>query len=319
MKLKLITSPWDDAFIEFLKQIDQEALIVSPYITKEALQLLTTVGNKHHSKKFRIFTDINADSLMYGSLDVEAIEIFSKNFPDTVVKHLPELHAKVYIADQHTAIVTSGNLTHSSLSSNLEYGVQITDEKQVGLIKKNLLDYENKWGVHLSKEDLIELSKVSKQFKELKKSNDTTYNQPEIMALKKQITQKLNNEADRQAKQKGGSKYQWRIENGSWHLEHIGAQMVLNVVGALLDSDSNNFKKLSGKELTTNVHRASLYPPGSKKNSTKFLAVPRHDDYVVYPYASGTSAYAKRCMKYGERCEIGVEVKLLSQSKFFHT
>ena len=69
--------------------------------------------------RIKIIAKIDSISMLHKPLDVEAIEKFCRRFPETKVKHLLGLHAKVYVADDHTAIVTSGNLTSSSLSRNL--------------------------------------------------------------------------------------------------------------------------------------------------------------------------------------------------------
>jgi hypothetical protein len=51
------------------------------------------------------------------------------------------LHAKVYIADESSAIVTSGNLTASGLYRNKEYGVEIKERQLVGQIRSDLQEF----------------------------------------------------------------------------------------------------------------------------------------------------------------------------------
>ena len=56
----------------------------------------------------------------------------------------------------------------------------------------------------------------------------------------------------------------WRIEGGDWHEEQAASQMVLNVAGALLTRDPMNVDRLTGDAVSSNLHPASRYPPGSK-------------------------------------------------------
>lgn len=104
--------------------------------------------------------------------------------------------------------------------------------------------------------------------------------------------------------------FRWRIEDGLWHTERVGSRMVLNVTGALLSMSPANTERLQGEAISANIHPASRYRPGRKVGSILLSAVPRHEDWVLNPYAQNDSAYAERCRKLGERCEVRVQVKL---------
>jgi hypothetical protein len=60
-------------------------------------------------------------------------------FPNFSVIHMPSLHAKVFIADEKRAIITSGNLTDGGLRRNCEYGVSIRTPR---LVKEVRHDFE---------------------------------------------------------------------------------------------------------------------------------------------------------------------------------
>ena len=112
-----------------------------------------------------------------------------------------------------------------------------------------------------------------------------------------------------------GSAFRWRIEDGPWHTENVASQMVLNVAGALLSRDPANVGRLSGQAISSNVHSAKRYPPGTTAGTLTLRAVPGHDQYVVYPYEQDYPTSAKRCRKMGERCDVRVEVELDGSSK----
>ena len=104
------------------------------------------------------------------------------------------------------------------------------------------------------------------------------------------------------------SRISWRIGDGPWYAEDAASQMVLNVAAALLSRDPANAERLSGEAISSNVHPASRYPPGTAAGSLTMRAVPGHEEYVLYPYEQDYARSAARCRKMGERCGVTVEV-----------
>ena len=107
----------------------------------------------------------------------------------------------------------------------------------------------------------------------------------------------------------------WRIGDGPWHEEIWASQMVLNVARALLSLDSANAERLSGEAISSNLHPASRYPPGTTVGSLTMRAVPDHDEYVLYPYRQDYRASAEHCRKMGGRCGATVEVKFEEKTR----
>ena len=127
--MQLIRSPWAEAFFDFGRTIRSEAIVAAPFIGAGPLDYLSSAVNRHNPPKIELITNFSVDSLLHGTVDVEAVAGFSKMLPSVTVKNLPGLHAKAYIADDNLAIITSGNMTLASLYRNYEYGVQITDSE----------------------------------------------------------------------------------------------------------------------------------------------------------------------------------------------
>ena len=115
------------------------------------------------------------------------------------------------------------------------------------------------------------------------------------------------------------SRFSWRIADGRLHAEDTASQMVLNVTAALLSRDPANSERLSGDAVSSNVHPASRYPPGTVAGTLTMRAVPGHEDHVLYPYDQDYPTSAERCRKMGERCGVAVEVEFedASQSRAF--
>ena len=102
----------------------------------------------------------------------------------------------------------------------------------------------------------------------------------------------------------------WRIGDGQWREETVASQMVLNVTGALLSLDSGNAEKLRGHAISSSVHPASRYPPGTAVGTMTMRAVPGHAGWVMYPYARTYRESADYCRTLGERCDMKVEVEV---------
>ena len=138
--------------------------MVAPFITKEPLEQMSAILHRINPPKVSILTNLAVDSMLQGSIDVNAIASFCKQNPFTTVRHLPGLHAKAYVADDHLAIITSGNLTNSSLNRNYEYGVQITDTNIVKRISQDLQEYGN-LGSEVSITELEQVAEISEALK----------------------------------------------------------------------------------------------------------------------------------------------------------
>ena len=107
----------------------------------------------------------------------------------------------------------------------------------------------------------------------------------------------------------------WRIGDRAWHEESSASQMLLSVAAALLSLDPKNAERLSGEAISSNLHLATRYPPGTTAGTLTMRAVPGHEDYVLYPYRQDYRASAEHCRKMGERCGVKVEVEFEDKSR----
>lgn len=165
--LTLRSSPFRSHLEKVLHGARQELLIASPYIkTREAEWACEqVVGNgKGNSLHLRVLTDIRSANVLAGSLDLGALRFFQSNVANCEIINLPRLHAKVYVADDDCALVTSANLTPSGLDRNLEYGVAITDADTVRQVRQDLERYAS-LGSALNVQRISELEAVAKDLK----------------------------------------------------------------------------------------------------------------------------------------------------------
>jgi len=142
--VRLCSRPLRAALAEVVHSAREELLIASPYIKEtEARWVCDQLRDTGSSRPcmVRVLTDIRSDSILAGSLDLEALEIFRNQHGQSQVVSLPRLHAKVYVADTRRALVTSANLTPSGLDGNFEYGVSLEDPVLVQRVRRDLEAY----------------------------------------------------------------------------------------------------------------------------------------------------------------------------------
>lgn len=158
--INLLRSPWDTELLQLLSMPREFLLVASPFITRTIADWVGDhLSRNVSSAKLQILclTNLRMESILSGSLELEGLANLGQAFPGFVPIHLPALHAKVFIADQKYAIVTSGNLTHGGLRANYEYGVAIRTSKLVRVVRKDFEGYAT-LGARLRLDELTSLA-----------------------------------------------------------------------------------------------------------------------------------------------------------------
>jgi hypothetical protein len=188
-----IMSPWTTTFDDFVASIEESAIIAAPFITQPGVQRLVKGLQSKPSVNLAVLTSLNAHSLTEKLCDSGALSWLCREVPNTTVKHIRYLHAKSYVADGHTAIVTSANLTGGGLSGNYELGVAITDVHAVSKISGYLQQYAN-LGVPVPHGALLDLDNLAQraQDQQQKAAQATPDDaESEIKAILDDINEKL--------------------------------------------------------------------------------------------------------------------------------
>jgi phosphatidylserine/phosphatidylglycerophosphate/cardiolipin synthase-like enzyme len=144
--VELVPARWGAIFEELVSKVNQNALLVSPYISVAPIERVVKILHRRHlaqSVSLRVVTDLAPDNVLRGATEPIALMQLVKEIPNTVVTYLPGVHAKVYVADQAIGIVTSANLTESGMDHNYEYGVRLNDPSLVRRLWQDLTEYAN--------------------------------------------------------------------------------------------------------------------------------------------------------------------------------
>lgn len=167
--LFLLRSPWANHFQELLSLCEEHLIIACPYVKRFATERIVTEIDKHElreSLRIHLITDLRPESALAGSMDLDALTDLGRAVPGFELTHLPSIHAKVYVADSKMAIVTSGNLTESGLSWNVEYGVLLREQGIVNEIRADMENYAT-LGAKISIEDVAALSEETRELRNL--------------------------------------------------------------------------------------------------------------------------------------------------------
>ena len=146
--MQFIQPPWENYFFSKVRAVERSLFISSPYIKYPVAGLLYEVlrSKQNPNVSVQILTRIRVQDLIEGASDLEAFEkllqLADVSGLKVTVKCLSNLHAKVYIFDENSAIVTSSNLTPSGLKSNVEYGIEVAEQ---GVIQHVLDDMHTYW------------------------------------------------------------------------------------------------------------------------------------------------------------------------------
>lgn len=185
----LLKSPWTETFHQLVAEVEENLMLVSPFIKRSKTgQILSELRHRGVENKVRVvvLTDLRPESALNGSTDLEALVDLGNNLPQFDLTHLPSLHAKVYVADRKMAIITSGNLTDSGVSGNLEYGVAFTDTRLVKEIREDFEEY-SLLGAKVLPEEIEALLDEVKELKALFKKAEHTIRAQARQAFKRKL------------------------------------------------------------------------------------------------------------------------------------
>ena len=132
--MNIINEPIREMFFEMVSTASESIKLCAPYIKYSVIDEL--LKSKKKTSNLSVITKINLMNFYKSSSDISAIKAIQENCGE--VYNYQKLHAKFYIFDDKTTIITSANLTPSGFSRNYEYGVLINEAH---LVKQTCEDF----------------------------------------------------------------------------------------------------------------------------------------------------------------------------------
>ncbi len=162
--LELLRKDWQCRLEELVGSAQRSLLIAAPFITQPGVNIVTASlsSDLKRQGEIQVLTCLDVLSICQGTCDPLALKSLLKGAPSTTLTHLPRLHAKVYIADDCAAIITSGNLTTGGLVTNFEYGIALNEPSLVRQVKVDIGEYAS-LGAILGDEQLASFCEASER------------------------------------------------------------------------------------------------------------------------------------------------------------
>lgn len=169
----LLKHGWGRQLSDLVASAQRRLVIAAPYMSAAGVDQVTRnlAQGLRERGRLEIMTDLSPDHVLNGSLDPHAIVGMRRSADHFALWHIPRLHAKVYVADDSAAIITSGNLTGSAFFRNAEYGVLI---KQSDLVRSVVRDFEDfqATGVPVSSDDLEHYAVLAAEVRDASRRRD---------------------------------------------------------------------------------------------------------------------------------------------------
>ena len=137
--VQLLSRAWRNDLASLASAASRSILIVAPYIKDEEAAWLC--GRLQPGIEVITLANVDAEAVSASALDLAALRRLAEASPTARLIALSNLHAKVFVADETAAIVTSGNLTRSGLDSNIEYGVLFQERDLVRTVRRDMLSF----------------------------------------------------------------------------------------------------------------------------------------------------------------------------------
>ncbi len=151
--ISTVITPWEDKFYRMVSECDNHLRITSPFIKSNIVTKL--YDHIKDNVQLDVVTSCKLMNFYRRASDIEALS-YIMNKGGSVL-NLQKLHSKIYIFDDNKAIITSSNLTKGGLSTNYEYGIEISEPNLIKSITQDFDALKND-----EKTGIVELSELNK-------------------------------------------------------------------------------------------------------------------------------------------------------------
>ena len=161
--VQLLKRGWRDDLAGLATAANRSILIVAPFIKYNEAAWLS--GLFRPGIEVTTLANIDAEAVSSFALDLSALRCLAEASPSARLIALSSLHAKVFVADEKAAIVTSGNLTRAALDINVEYGVLLREPGLVHQIRSDMLSFA-RLGSEVDAATIVEMAPLETELRQ---------------------------------------------------------------------------------------------------------------------------------------------------------
>ena len=174
----LLARDWNSQLANLIRCASADLLISSPYVTRVGCRFIldNMSGTFRTGGTLRVLTNLSPVNICQGATDPGSLCLLTSELANVETVHLPRLHAKVYVADLESAIITSANLTAGGLQHNYEYGLALRDVEIIQTIRTDILSYAG-LGARLGPDELRTYGEIAQRVRETYRSQITAASQ----------------------------------------------------------------------------------------------------------------------------------------------
>ena len=159
---RLLGAAWRGDLATTIQNARASVLLAAPFVKYDVAAWLRK--QVPAGVALTVLTRIRADAIASAALDITALLHLAETSESARVVALPNLHAKVFVADQSSAIVTSGNLTRAGLDTNIECGVVLRQSRLVGAVREQMRSFA-RLGSQVSAKALADLLPLEEELR----------------------------------------------------------------------------------------------------------------------------------------------------------
>jgi len=164
---KLVSYPIEESLAQVVREAQDTLFIAVPYIKDYGVNVIL---DNTQANNLQVLTNLDLPNVTSAGFDLGALLKLWTRF-NVRVSSLGKLHAKVYIADNRIALVTSANLTRGGLQENYEYGIILWDTTLVTSMLTDMNKYFELGNV-FSREMIQEIQADAEEIRDLRQKSE---------------------------------------------------------------------------------------------------------------------------------------------------
>lgn len=168
MSITLLTDNHYEEFTDEFRKIKRRLNIITPFLSFPAIERM--LGEVNDTVEISLITRFKREDFINGVSNLEALKLLLSK--EAKIYAIKDLHTKLYLFDEKSAIIGSANLTGRGLLDNVELSLLFRNEH---VIVDELVEYFNKL-VNSAQRYIIDNDKINSEIEKIESIVDNRKN-----------------------------------------------------------------------------------------------------------------------------------------------